>query len=140
MISSEEKKTIVGRYWEEVVNRGALDLVDKIFAPHYVLHCYSPCEDKELHSRDDVKRVVGMLRDQSPGLHADIEEQVVEGDLVVTRYTTYVIPEHHDHQVPVQGINISRVRQGVVEEGWTSWDVTKPVDHESDRRHWCWWC
>jgi hypothetical protein len=36
-MSAEEIKRLVQRYWLEVVNKKMLDVIDKIFAPNYVL-------------------------------------------------------------------------------------------------------
>jgi hypothetical protein len=40
-MSAEENKRLVKRYWLEVVNEKKLDVIDKIFAPNYVLQAMS---------------------------------------------------------------------------------------------------
>lgn len=140
-LSAEENKAIVGRYWLEVVTQNNLEVIDEIFAPNYALCDYSLCGKKGPHSRDDVKRVLVNFRERYPDLRAGIEEQVVEGDTVVTRYTTFGTHIDTDEEIEVGGTNISRLRHGMVWQAWNYWDAVVLVDHEDpERTHWCWWC
>jgi predicted SnoaL-like aldol condensation-catalyzing enzyme len=145
-MSAEENKRIVQRYWLEVINQEKLDVIDEIFAPSYILHDYSLCGTEGPRGRDDVRKVLKNFREWYPDLRALIEEQIVEGNRVVTRYTTFGTHKDTHKHVVVGGINISCVDDGMVTQAWNNWDAIHLVDHEENRehdeeeRHWCWWC
>ena len=146
-MSAEANKRLVQRYWLEVVNEKKLDVIDKIFAPSYVLQDYSLCGTEGPHGRDDLKKGLKNFRECYPDLRALIEEQIVEGNRVVTRYTTLGTNKNTNEHVQIRGINISHVDGGMITQAWNNWDAIHLVDHEEDhehddeeRRHWCWWC
>lgn len=138
----QESKAIVGRYWLEVVSQNKIEVIDEIFSPSYVLRDYSLCGKKRPHNRGEVKRVLVNFREQYPDLSASIEEQIVEGNTVVTRYTTYGTHKDTEKEIEVGGTNISRVGGNMVWEAWNYWDAVALLDdHETPKiTHWCWWC
>ena len=81
----EENKTVVRRFLEEIFTAGNLELVDELFAPDYVLH--DPVLPDEVSGPEGMKRYVSMYRAAYPDTHFTIEDQIAEGDNVVTRWT-----------------------------------------------------
>jgi serine phosphatase RsbU (regulator of sigma subunit)/ketosteroid isomerase-like protein len=82
-VSSEENnKALVRRFFEEVVNQGNLDVADELLAPDFVDHDVIP---EKVADIEDVKGNVAELQASFSDYHFSIEEQVAEGDKVVTR-------------------------------------------------------
>src|SRR5215208_480501 len=80
-MSAEENKVVVRRLIEEVYNRGNLDIADELLAPDYVDHTWPP---GKYAGREGLKRSVAKQRAASSDLHIKIEEQIAEGDKVVS--------------------------------------------------------
>jgi steroid delta-isomerase-like uncharacterized protein len=117
------------RFFDEVFSQGDLDLVDELVAPDYVGHPSGP--EQELRGPQGVKDYVGRLREGVPDLILTIEDQVVDGNKVATRW---VGRGTHDGELlgaaptgrtaTVTGITIQRFGAGGrIVEGWTSWDM-----------------
>jgi predicted ester cyclase len=77
-------KTILRRFFEELFSRGDLSVADEIVALDYVNHNPVPGEPP---GREGLKGFVVYLRAAFPDIHFTVEEQLVEGDKVVTRWT-----------------------------------------------------
>ncbi len=84
MSTEEENKAIFRRYIEEVWNQTNLELVDEIF-DRYISH--QPDGSVLERGPEDVKRFVSEFRAAFPDLRINIDEQIAEGDKVVTRAT-----------------------------------------------------
>lgn len=122
---SEQNKMLVRRVIDEVYNEGNLALVDELAAGDFVV--YTPSQ--EIHGRAGAKQYVATLRTGFPDLHITIEDQVAEGDKVVTRWIargTHTgefqgIPPT-GKQVRVTGTDIDRIANGKAIECWTNVD------------------
>jgi len=118
----ENNKALVRRFFEEVYNRGNLDKADDLLSPDYVDHGVPP---GKYAGREGLKRSVAKQRAASSDLHFHIEEQIAEGDKVVTRL---IGSGTHDRErfmglaptgarITMENIIISRVVEGkIVEE------------------------
>ena len=127
---SEENKAVIRRVNDEVFGQGKLDLVDELFAANYVLHDPG-IPGGELRGPENFKsQWVSMFRTAFPDLRLSVEDQVAEGEKVVTRYTgrgthqgeLMGIPPTNN-QVEVSGIIISHVSDGKIEEEWNIFDA-----------------
>jgi steroid delta-isomerase-like uncharacterized protein len=124
---SEENKEKVHRFLEETFNEGNLDVVDEIFASDYVLH--DPGIPEEVSGPEGIKQFVQMYRSAFPDTHITVEDQLAEGDEVVTRWTgrgthqgeLFGIPAS-GNRVEDTGITISRFEGGKIAEDWTNSD------------------
>ena len=122
---SEQNKAQVRRVVEEIYNRGRLDLVDEVMAPGMVIHAAS----EDIRGRDGAKRYVAALRAGFPDLHLSIEDQIAEGDMVVTRWIargTHTgefqgVPPT-GRQIKVAGTDIDRIIEGKTVECWVHVD------------------
>lgn len=122
---SERNKAQVRRVIEEVYNRGDLALVDELAAGGMVIHAATG----DIVGREAVKRYVAALRTGFPDLHVTIEEQIAEGDRVVTRWTARGT---HDgvfqglaptgRPACVTGTDIDRMADGRAVECWMQMD------------------
>ena len=125
---SEDNKEKVRRFLQEAFNEGNLGVVDEIFASDYVLH--DPANPEEIRGPEGIKQFVQMYRSAFPDTHITVEDQIAEGDEVVTRWTgrgTHqgelfgVAPS--GNQVELSGITISRFEGGKIAEDWTNSDT-----------------
>src|SRR5438132_2457508 len=82
----QDNKNLVRQYFEEIWNRGDLDAIDRLFSPDFVRH--GPAlEGGDLRGPEGMKQLVRMYRTSFPDLKVPIEDQVAEGDVVVSRWT-----------------------------------------------------
>ncbi len=117
-----DAKALARRWYDEVINGRNLDAIPEIFSPDYVWH--GP-EGQELHGLQDVRDFASAILAASNDRHATVEQQVAEGDLVVTRFTS---SGHHTGAYrgvqptgrvwTTEGIVISRIVGGKVVEDW----------------------
>ena len=122
---SEEKKAMVRRIFEEVWE-GKLDVADEIFDASHVSHGLGV----ELPpGPEGFKQFVSMYRSAFPDVRFTIEDQIVEEDKVVTRWTAHGTQKGElmgisatGKQVVVTGISINHFVEGKVVESWSNWD------------------
>jgi steroid delta-isomerase-like uncharacterized protein len=123
---SEQNKTILRRVYKELFNTGDLSVADEIVALSYVNHNALPGETP---GREGLKAFVNLLRTAFPDIHFTVEDQVAEGDKVVTRFTVKGTHKAEFAGIPATGkpvaitaINIHRVTGNQIQEGWLNWD------------------
>ena len=126
-MSAEENKAIFRRYMEEVFNQGNLEVAEEI-VDRYVSH--QPDGSTFERGPEDVKRFVGEFRSAFPDLRISIDDQIAEGDEVVTRITLRGTHQGMfrgtaptGKEVEINGITIFRFSsEGKVVESWDSYD------------------
>ena len=84
-MSTEENKALARRLIEEAWNQGNLATVDELLVPGHVGH--HSLVPNQPPSRELYKQYIVRTRTAFPDFHATIEEQIAEGDLVVTRWS-----------------------------------------------------
>ena len=83
---SEENKTKVRCLFEEGFSQGNTEVVDEVLNPDFV--CYDPnSESGEVRGSETIKAEIEYFRNAVSDLTYTIEDQMPEGDKVVTRYT-----------------------------------------------------
>jgi len=121
-VSSEENnKALVRRFFEEVANQGNLDVADELLAPDFVDHDVIPGKVADI---EDVKRNVAELQASFSDYHFSIEEQVAEGEKVVTRtiYNATHDQEEYREVIPsgaritMETVTIHHVMEGKIVE------------------------
>lgn len=122
---SEQNKMVVRRAFEEVYNQGNLYVVDELVSSDFVVHLAS----EDIHGSTGMKQFVSSLRQAFPDLHMTIQDQVAEGDKVVTRWLARGTHTGTFHGVPptgrkgnMTGIDIDRIVDAKAVECWTSAD------------------
>ncbi len=74
---SDDNKTLVRRYYEEVVNTGNVDLTERFISPEYT----EVMDGKRYPAGiDGAKAHVVGVRQTYPDLHITIERQIAEGE------------------------------------------------------------
>ena len=85
-MSTEENKALIRRWLEEGYNKGNIAVADEIIAADYLNH-------NEPHNQtpglEGEKQYITMIRSAYPDIHLEIEDQIAEGDVVVTRLTVF---------------------------------------------------
>jgi len=79
---SQQNKMLVRRAVEEVWNRGNFAGADELVAGDYVGH--SPSD--ETHRLAGYRQFFATLRGAFPDIHFTIEDEIAEGDRMVTRW------------------------------------------------------
>jgi steroid delta-isomerase-like uncharacterized protein len=127
-VQAEDNKTVIRRFLKEVFEGGDLELIDELFAPDYVLH--DPVVPEEVRGPEGMKQYVSMYRSAYPDTHFTVEDQISEGDRVVTRWTGQGT-QHGElmgisatgNQVTITGIEFDRVSGGKLQETWVNYDA-----------------
>jgi predicted ester cyclase len=112
---TEANKAVTRRIFEEVYGQGNLDVIDEVMAPDYTF----PMDDPNplYHNSEEYKQHVAESRAMFPDGRLIAEDQIAEGDKVVTRWTAVLTP-----QVTMTGILIELFVDGKIAGGWESYD------------------
>jgi predicted ester cyclase len=70
---------------EEIFNGGNLDLADELYASDYVLH--DPSLPEDLIGPEGIKQYAAINLGAFPDGRVTVEDQIAEGDKVVSRWT-----------------------------------------------------
>jgi predicted ester cyclase len=119
LMPEEENKALARRYFEDVANKGDFSVADEIVTAEYV---------------EGVKQLITRLHTAFPDFHMVIEDQIAEGDKVVTRFTAsgthqgiWQSPigalEPTGKRFQHEGIRIFRVMNGKLVETWGGADT-----------------
>jgi predicted ester cyclase len=127
--SAEENKAVARREFEEMYNQGGnLDAAEEIYAPNFVSHEPTSGESRGV---EGAKQFAASYRQAFPDLECIIEEQVAEGDKVVSRWRARGTHEGETedlgpptgNRVEITGISMSTVAEGKIVEDWTNFDA-----------------
>jgi len=119
-VPTDENKLLVRRYYEEVVNTGDVNQLAEFISPAYV----------EVHNNtrhpiglEGAKEHVLGVRETYPDLHLTVEQQIAEGEWVVTCVTARGTHEGvwlgmrpTGEKVEMTAVNIDRVVDGRIVE------------------------
>lgn len=125
---SETNKTVSRRFFEEVFGKGKLNVLDEIIAEDYVNS--GPGTLPELPTGPDgAKKLVTVYRKAFPDVHFTIDDQIAEGDTVVTRWTADGTHQGELVGIPatgktstVSGVAVDRFVNGKIAESWGIFD------------------
>lgn len=126
-MTPEENKALVRRFYEEI-DKGNLDAMDELVDENYIDHNPPPFPGLA-PGREGLKQAFKIFWVATPGYH-QIEEQIAEGDKVVTRLTSYGKHEgdlpgapRTDNDLKMTSITIHRIANGRLVEKWAEKDV-----------------
>jgi steroid delta-isomerase-like uncharacterized protein len=122
-MSAEENKALARRSWEAPDN---LDILDEVYAPDFVWH--EP--DQEIRGPEEARQFITMYKTAFPDLSATVEDEIAEGDKVVTRWTIRGTHQGEieefgpatGRQMELKGITISRIEGDQIVEEWNRYD------------------
>jgi len=127
---SEEYKRKARRLVEEAFGQGNVEVIPEILHSDFV--CYDPnSESGEIRGADTIKGEIEYFRNAVPDLTYTVEDQVAEGDKVVTCYTAsgthqgefFGVGGSGKH-IQMSGIQIDRFDEsGKLVEEWPEYDL-----------------
>jgi steroid delta-isomerase-like uncharacterized protein len=113
--------------WLDGLNRGDVSVADNVFAADCVIHM-NGSPDRNLSVAGFKQMVAGLLA-AFPDLRFTIEDQIVAGDKVATRWVAEGTNRAPFGNIPatgrrvrVDGLILDRVADGRVVERWEQWD------------------
>ncbi len=120
---SEENKSLIHRLYEEVFDRGYLDVAHQLYASDAVTH--NPAGRGDSPEPDGIRQSVEAYRAAFRDSQVVIEDMVAEGDRVVVRYTARGVHAGALLGVPPTGKNVEsrgvaihRIAYGRIAESW----------------------
>jgi predicted ester cyclase len=126
-MSAQENKAIVRRVYEEAISQNKPEVFDEIMSPDIVDHAPFPDQAPGL---EGFKGVFAMVLSAFPDYHSSVEDQIAEGDKVVTRFSSQGTHQGEflgiaptGNRVRVTGIDIDRVVEGKIVEHWSEADL-----------------
>ena len=125
---TETNKALSRRFLEEVFNKGKLNVLDEIIASDHVSTGPGTLPGMPA-GPEGQKQLVTVYRNAFPDVHFTVDEQIAEGDKVVTRWTgrgthkgeLLGIPAT-DKSSTVTGIAVDRIVSGKIAESWGIFD------------------
>ncbi|HET9905083.1 MAG TPA: ester cyclase [Anaerolineales bacterium] len=127
-MSSETNKTVSRRFFDEVFSKGNLAVADQIIVKDQV-NSGPGNPSGLLPGLEGTKQLVTMYRNAFPDVHFTIDEQIAEGDKVMTRWTAHGTHQGELAGIPatgksstVTGIAIDRLVNGKIAESWGIFD------------------
>jgi len=124
---SEANKALVRRVMEESWNKRNMTLMDELFDPGYVYH---GVVEGDIIGVKAMKQFLTSLYAALPDSQHMIQEQVAEGDKVVTRFKSTGTPQVEfmgiapsGKHITVDEVSISCIAGGRIVEDWNTWDV-----------------
>jgi predicted ester cyclase len=124
---SEATKALVRRFYEEVLDKRNMSVMDEILAPNYV---YYGVVEGDIKGAEAMKQFLTALFAAFPDAHYAIQEQLAEGEKVMVRFKSTgtcrvecmgIAPS--GKLVSVDEVTISRIAGGKNVEDWNIWDA-----------------
>ncbi len=127
-MSPEENKAVSRRLIEDVFTKGKLSLIHELCLPNLVLHDPS-VPGGEVRGPDQFTQLVNVYRTAFPDLNCTIDDQIAQGEEVVTRYTVrgthrgdFMGTPPTGKKINLSGITIDRYSSGKIAESWNVTD------------------
>jgi predicted ester cyclase len=128
-MSAKQNKALVRKFFEEVWSKGNVAVVDGLLAPDFVDRSLLPGQES---SREGYKRSITQFRAAFSFADLTIENQISEGDMVVTKFSTRCIHRGEFLGVPPSGeeatystIRIHRVVGGKITDEWSEGNLVE---------------
>jgi steroid delta-isomerase-like uncharacterized protein len=126
---AQDNKALVRQYFEEVRNQHRREAADALFAADVAVHIDTPVGTDTVRGIRGIQEALAPYLAAFPDLRFTIADQLAEADRVMTRWQA-----QGTHQGPLLGhaatgrrvtfggIDVFRVADGRITEGWTSYD------------------
>lgn len=121
-MDTEDNKTLVRRFIEEVFNNRNLAAIDEFLATNLIDHTLPPNLPPTI---EGTKQAIGMYLKAFPDLHITIDDLVAEGDRALVRYTSRGVQRGAFAGIPSLGRRMevssyltARIADGRIVEQW----------------------
>jgi len=125
---SEQNKNVVRRLFDELWNKGNLQVADELIAPNYMDH--DPSTPDFGKGPEGEKKRVTLYRTAFHDLRLNIEDLYAEGETVVARWSCRGVHKGDlsgiaptGKQIAITGVTIVRFSNGKMVEGYVNWDA-----------------
>jgi steroid delta-isomerase-like uncharacterized protein len=125
---SEQNKSVVRRLFDELWNKGNLQVADEIIAPTYQHHDAST-PDLGKGPESEKKRVT-LYRNAFHDFRLNMEDLLADGETVVARWSCRGVHKGElngiaptGKQFAITGVTIARFSNGKIVEGFVNWDA-----------------
>ena len=122
---SLDSRKAVFRKLVDLYAAGDVSALDQVVAPNYVGHTSAGNRDLE-GRRQSILYFHNLFTYTKDSFH--IDDQLVDGEKVVTRMTANVHIRETGEAVTLLGINIARIVDGKLVEEWNTWEQTKATE------------
>jgi steroid delta-isomerase-like uncharacterized protein len=119
-MTPEENKLFMRRFVEETINRRNLDALNELVAENFVEQVPFPGQGP---GRDGLRYAIGMFLSAFPDIQWIVDEQIAEGEKVVSRFTwtgthrgEFLGIPPKGKRVKVWGVVMDVVRDGMLSE------------------------
>jgi len=129
----ESNKDLCRRLIQKVFNEGEVSLIRDFMSPDAVNHELADSvggEPPQGHNIEWLADLVYLYRHAFPDLHLEIQDQIAEGDRVVTslrmrgtQKNTLMMIAASGRKVDIAGIRVDRLVGGKIVETWSHFDV-----------------
>jgi steroid delta-isomerase-like uncharacterized protein len=126
-MSSEQNKALIRRFFDEAWNKHNPAAVDEFFAADFVDRS-APIPGIS-QNREGLKQFIAQYVRAFPDAHINVEDQVQDGDKVVTRFTARGTQTGElmgmpasGKKVAITGLQLDRISGGKVVESWVEFD------------------
>lgn len=124
---SAQNKTVMRRIFEEVWNQGKFEVLDEVVSPDYVGHLPTPPGAPS--GREGLRWLIRAYRLAFPDIRVQIDDQMADGDKVLTRISIRGTQQGQFMNVPptnkevtATALVLTRFENGQNVEGWAELD------------------
>ena len=131
-MTPEESKTIVRRFYDEVMGQGRVEVLDELMDPNFVDHGEALFDSPQ--GRENLRQGIVAAQGVLPNLNVHLEDVIAEGDLVGVRGTmrcthagTFLGVPGTGHELSWKGLAMFRIVDGKIAERWFNSDSVSIV-------------
>jgi len=125
---SEQNKSVVRRLFDELWNKGNMQVADELIAPTYQHHDSSSPDFGK--GPEGEKKRVNLYRNAFHDLRLNIEDLYADGETVMARWSCRGVHKGDlsgiaptGKQFAITGVTICRFTDGKIVEGYVNWDA-----------------
>jgi steroid delta-isomerase-like uncharacterized protein len=125
-MTPDERKDLGRRFYDEMWNKGNVDVIDEVCAPHCSFHDPTFPVDGVAGAKERVRQ----LRAATPDLHFDVHDILADGDQTAVRWTMGGTSRGEFRGIPatgrtyvITGMTFDKWEGDRVVETWTNYDM-----------------
>ncbi len=112
----EENKAVVKRWFDEGMNGGDVNAVERVWAPSFVVHPKGGEQSTQTH--EDKRAYLADGAKAFSDIHVEYGDPIAEGDRVSVRWITSATKRETGEKVSYTHIYQYRIKDGKIVEEW----------------------